>query len=123
MTEKISSLLTEYFQQDRERSSFSFKGEKSCPVVPSQFSWEIHTDPERFSRKFKFESRPRLISFVNYVLSFEDEFHHRGEIRIDDKEVDISVYTHDVNKITELDKEYVRHVDNIYRDVLDFEYK
>lgn len=124
MPKKISGLLTEYFSQDQNRlvRPLRVSGNTQSPIQPSDSSWEIHTDPERFSRRYKFDSRNRMISFLNEVMTFEDEFGHHGEIRIDHTEVDISVYTHDINRITELDKEYIKHVDNIHRDVLDFEY-
>ena len=129
MTRKVSNLLKEYFDYDRPvRSVQSFPamsslGRSSMPISASSFEWQVHKDPERFHRRFKFDSRNRTISFVSEVLSLEDEINHHGEIRIDNTEVDVSVYTHDVNRITELDREYVKHVDNIYRDVLDFEYR
>jgi pterin-4a-carbinolamine dehydratase len=122
MKPKISHLLNEYFEPDKVYKPELNVG-FSCPVTPRSFDWEIHKDPERFSKRFKFDSRQRMISFLNEVLYYEDETGHHGEIRIDHTEVDISVYTHDVNRITELDKEYVRSVDYIHRDVLDFEYR
>ena len=121
MKPKISHLLNEYFEPEKSYRS-SLRVDFSCPVVPTTFDWEVHKDPERFSKRFKFDSRQRMASFLNEVLRYEDEAGHHGEIRIDHTDVDISVYTHDVNRITELDKEYVRSVDYIHRDVLDFEY-
>ena len=120
MSSKISHLLKEYFEMPDNRTPRYF--DVSCPVKPVSFDWEVHSSPERFAKKFKFTSRDRLTSFLNEVLVYEDEVRHHGEIRIKNDEVSISVYTHDVDRITELDKEYVRSVDNIYKDVLDFEY-
>lgn len=122
MTRKISNLLNEYFDSESRRAPKQLVGVVPVPVRPIESGWEIHTNPERFSKRFNFDSRDRMKSFVMEVMDFEDEFRHHGEVRIDFKEVDISVYTHDINRITELDKEYIQNVDNIYRDVLDFEY-
>lgn len=124
MTVKISRLLTEYFdQRDFEKSEIFPSYRREEVIKPKKMTWEIHTNPERFSKRFLFDTRDRMISFVNEVMSYEDEVRHHGEIRVNHTEVDISVYTHDVNRITELDKEYIRSVDNIHRDVLDFEYR
>ena len=68
----------------------------SVPVKPSQCAWEIHTDPERFHRVYKFTSRSRLKDFVSEVLSLEDEINHHGEVKIDHDKVFIDVYTHDI---------------------------
>ncbi len=124
MTQKVSNLLREYFEvSDREFDrALGSLGRKTPVVAVRAFDWEVHRDPERFSKRFKLDSRDRTISFVNEILAFEDEFKHHGEIRISHTEVDVSVYTHDVNRITNLDKEYVAEVDKIYRDVLDFDY-
>ena len=93
------------------------------PIKATACNWEIHSDPERFSRKFKLESRKRAIDFVNEVMQLEDEMNHHGDLKISYDEVSIDVYTHNVNRITELDQEYIRSVDFIYKDVLDFDYR
>ena len=92
------------------------------PIQPYTCSWEIHSSPERFSKTYKFESRDKLIDFLNEVLRFENETRHHGTQKIDFDSVTIEVYTHTVNKITELDQEYVVAMDHIYKDVLDFGY-
>ena len=122
MTKKLSNLLSEYFMHDRSVPKTFYGPVDEDPVRPISGMWEIHSDPERFSKRFKFDTRARMISFVNEVFDHEDKVRHHSEIRIDYTEVDISVYTHDVNRITELDKEFTKEVDKIYRDVLDFEY-
>ena len=45
---------------------------------------------------------------------------HTGTYKIDDLEVTVEVYTHDLDRITELDQEFTKSVDDIYRDVLSF---
>jgi len=126
VSRKISNLLTEYFEPERtlQPAIQQFNSEKisQSPVVPRPCQWQVHSDPERFSRDFSFESRDRLRDFVHEVLLFEEDLNHHGEIRVSGKDVSISVYTHTINRITNLDKEYTRNIDNIYKDVLDFEY-
>lgn len=125
MSQKLASILCDYFENDAKpkRLKESFTLNQHQPIQASNFSWEIHENPERFSKRFKFDTRQRMISFVNEVFEHEDLVRHHCEMRINYTEVDISVYTHDVNKITELDREFVKQVDEIHRDVLDFEYK
>ena len=125
MSQKLSFLLKEYFEPgvSRERHITGLtRVSVDTPISACSSSWSVHSDPERFSKTFKFKSRSRLNDFVSTVLGLEDEMNHHGEIQIKYDEVMISVYTHDVNRITELDQEYSRSVDLIYRDVLDFEY-
>lgn len=123
MSTKLSSLLREYFNSGESHyGPFETLRSFETPVKICPSSWSVHTDPERFAKTYKFRSRSRLVDFVSSILEFEDEMKHHGEIIIKYDEVSISVYTHDVNRITELDQEYTRSVDLIYRDVLDFEY-
>ena len=121
----LSEVLKDYFEDEATTPRSTRLGilrESKLPISANESSWEIHTDPERFSKKFKFKTRQRLMDFVSEVLKLEDQMYHHGNIKISYDEVIIDVYTHNVNKITELDQEYARSVDFIYRDVLDFEY-
>tara|TARA_B100000131_G_C17990107_1_gene562191 strand:+ start:69 stop:440 length:372 start_codon:yes stop_codon:yes gene_type:complete len=120
---KLSDVLSNYFSQIDNESSKEVQmtlSESFVPISPSVCSWQIHQDPERFSRKFTFQSQDSLIDFIVEVLNYEKSALHSGEHKISDKSVIVEVYTHDLNRITELDQEYTRHVDMIYRDVLDF---
>ena len=76
----------------------------------------------KFTRKFKFNDRRRLLDFVSDIVLYEDEVKHHGEIKIASDVVEISVFTHTLERITELDREYIRHVDRIYQDVLHYGY-
>ena len=120
---KVSDLLESYFRESSPKKLISEVHMPAVvPIQPHVCSWEIHSSPERFARAYKFESRDRLIDFLNEVLRFENEMGHHGTQKIDFDSVIIEVYTHTVNKITELDQEYIRAMDHIYKDVLDFGY-
>ena len=123
MSKKISFLLKEYFEPEKRKfQALTQFSKEDFPIRPNQCEWEVFESPERFSKNFKFSSRKRLLDFVSEVLALEDEINHHGEIIINFDEVTIAVYTHTVNRITEIDQEYTRHVDNIHKDVLDFAY-
>jgi pterin-4a-carbinolamine dehydratase len=117
MVYKVKNIMKEYFTNDGPRLS-----NKECPVVPSRDYWEVFESPERLQRKFSFQDRRSLVDFVSLVFSLEDTMGHHGKIDIDHKEVTISVYTKDINSITNIDREYVKHVDQIFRDVQDYKY-
>jgi pterin-4a-carbinolamine dehydratase len=120
---RVSGLLESYFREASPKQPvLEMHLPAEVPIRPYTCSWEVHSDPERFARTYKFESRNRMIDFLNSVLSFEDEMGHHGAQRIDFDSVTIEVYTHTLNKITELDQEYIQSVDHIYGDVLDFAY-
>lgn len=126
----VTHLMREYFDAEAEVSpsksgtqrlfeSFSLE---ALPVVPDKTTWRVVTDPERFIRRFEFDTRERLKDFVSDVMSMEDSLGHHGKMIIDGTSVDIDVYTHTVDCITELDQEYISIVDKIYEDVLHYGY-
>lgn len=120
----VSNLLTEYFQNDvSTKQAIKRNPCQSTPVEVTPIAWEVHTNPERFSKIFVFTTRKRMTDFVNEVLMLEDEMNHHGLVKIVNNEVTVEVYTHTINRITNLDREYTQNIDFIYRDVLDFEYK
>ena len=129
--QEIAKIMKEYF--DAEGSPIRTPVEdhlfspglllvQEVPLKATKAKWEVVDGPERFVRVFSFKERYRLIDFVNEVLKFEDEMKHHGELKISDDKIQIGVYTHTVERITELDREYIRHVDRIYQDVLHYGY-
>jgi len=127
--QKVSDLLSSYFEEEPTKGFLVESGlhgartmPAGMPVKPYTFSWETHQSPERFSKTYTFEDRNRLIDFVRELLVFEDQFRHHGEHKISSNEVTVEVYTHDINRITDMDQEYTKHVDQIHKDVLDFGY-
>ena len=96
-------------------------GDKGVPVIVSnQLAWEIVESPTRFMKSFKFDNFPSLKAFLDELLFFQEETGHHGKITINNLEMVIEVYTHDVNDITELDQEYIRVVDHIHDDINDY---
>ena len=123
----LSHILSDYFDSTKNRNSHlpnsqSLLTENHLPVTATACLWEVHDSPERFSRKFRFESKSRVLDFVKEILTYENSVGHDGVHKIDGLEVTVEVYTHDVNRITNIDQEYTQSVDAIYKDVLDFGY-
>ena len=92
----------------------------SCdvPVQASKISeWEVVSDPNRLMKRYAIPSYQMLIHFVNEILQYQDEVQHHAKIIVDPDEVIIEVYTHDINDITEIDKEFAVMADQIFVDV------
>ena len=127
---RVSHLMREYFDlSTRSKSTQNNFGNLAenlnaqlLPVVPDKTEWRVVTDPERFMRRFEFDSRDRLKDFVSDMLNLEDALGHHGKLSINDLSVDIEVYTHTVDCITELDQEYASAVNKLYQDVLHYGY-
>ena len=86
-------------------------------IISAVTNWEIFENPRRFSKTFSFEHYPQIKAFIDGVMEFQEEFGHHGIIKISGNEINIEVYTHGVNDITELDQEYIRTIEHIYDDI------
>ena len=102
-----------YFSEER---SLLFEA-ADVPVSVSKTEWTVQEQPERLTREFDFNKEDMLQDFVNEVLSFQQEFGHHGKLTIEAKSVTIEIFTHSIEKITGLDKEYAKACDQIYVDV------
>ena len=130
---KVKNLMTEYFNAGSGLSrtiveNVSLPNTRSSTVpgelpvsVKSGYGWKMVDEPvQMLTKQFKFKDRWRLMAFVSDVLEYEDDVEHHGEIIIKYDTVDISVYTHDVDLVTELDLEYAKSVSEIREDVKDY---
>jgi len=126
----LSHLMREYFDSPvnpvNTQNNFGLLTEnlngQQLPVVPDKSEWRVVTDPERFIRRFEFDSRDRLKDFLMDLMNLEDSLGHHGKLSIDNLSVDVEVYTHTVDCITELDQEYTSVVNKLYEDVLHYGY-
>lgn len=91
--------------------------EKSTPiVVPNEKKWELLDGPEALQRLFKFDNTISLIYFLEDVIQLQQEMNHHGRILIDGLQVLIQINTKVMDRVTDLDVEWARKVDEIYND-------
>lgn len=74
-------------------------------------------DGGKLSKKYIFESIDDRNRFINSLLSYEQEKGHHAKVVINNREVTLELITHDVEKITELDKAYAKYADIIRKDI------
>ena len=88
---------------------------KEYPIeAPKSLEWSIRENPNRLSRMFKFEDEAKMNAFVIDVLEHQSETQHHGRITIQNPQVKIEVWTHDINDITEIDLEWAKSLNEIY---------
>lgn len=116
--QRLCEMMSEYF--DGQTNKKGLLSEASGPVVPQVCRWIVHESPERFYREFEFSNYQQVSAFISEILKYQIQANHMGVQKIEGNKVSVEVYTHDINRITELDQEYARQIDLIYRDVLDF---
>lgn len=72
----------------------------------------------KLHKKFLFRDQETKREFVMSLMEYEEDVNHNATITITEDSVDVTVYTKDLDVVTELDKEYASAADNIFKDAL-----
>ena len=80
--------------------------------------WTLLNDPTRLVCTFPFDDPSIMRRFVSEVMDFQEDAQHHGKILIESQVVNVEVWTHDIDDITELDHEYAGELSDIYEDVI-----
>jgi len=123
MSNSIKILMENYFAIDQVNGSPSFGMNRDVPLTVYKNNWVVKKEPERLTRVFNFDLRDRLKDFVSDVLSLEDQISHNGSLTVDHNKVAIEVFTKDLDRVTNLDKEYTALVDQLYDNCQYYEYE
>lgn len=118
---RLSKLHEEFIDMARRPMSFGsvpvLPREKDVPIIATN-KWEIVDSPRRLRKSFEFLGQPMRNDFVKGILSYEDDCGHNAIVTIDENKVTLDIRTKDIDQITELDKEYAKYVDLLYKDVV-----
>jgi pterin-4a-carbinolamine dehydratase len=124
MMKPLTEIMSDYFDDEITVDAISNRVvplQRSLPVIPKKkSSWEKISNPNRMHRTYTFTSKKEYYLFLSAITAHEQDVDHSAKIICSYPDVTIEVYTHDVNDITELDLEYSRDAEEIYRDVKDY---
>ncbi len=105
----------------------SASSEGEVPIQPKKSEWTVVAFPdfgsdisEKLVRMFSFKNSKMVKDFVTHLIFEQEEMGHHARVIIENLDVTVETYTHDVNTVTELDQELADFCDNLYRDVQDF---
>tara|TARA_B100000674_G_scaffold264516_1_gene218358 strand:+ start:755 stop:1156 length:402 start_codon:yes stop_codon:yes gene_type:complete len=89
------------------------------PVSIKQATWEtIETHSKVYIKNtYSFNLNQHLIYFVTTILEHANKINHHPVILIDENIIEVNLYTKDINDITELDLEYSKFIDEIYKEI------
>lgn len=117
---KIYSDLHEQFIEKAHRP-MEFGGlpvkprQPEAPIVPMD-RWR-EADGALY-KTYKFRAPEARDRFIMALLNYEAEVQHNAQIRIDEGEVSLRVQTRTAERVTELDKEYARYADCVFKDLV-----
>ena len=73
--------------------------------------WEI--EGETITRTIEFEEFSEGIDFVNDLAEIAEEAHHHPDIDIRFTRITVTLTTHDIGGVTELDLQLAQRIDNL----------
>lgn len=127
----VPRLLTEmmhgYFEEAESLPAYSNQAlpfsipsikTSEAPIRPiAKSDWEIGRSPRCLKKTFKFSKPSAMAAFLQELFEHEIETGHHGRVVCEFPHVEIEVRTHDLDDVTELDKEYAQVCDQIFEDV------
>ncbi len=114
----VTGLMQDYFTEPRANL---LAESRDLPVEVSKSDWLIMNDPERMTRTYSFGKKSeQLHFFVLELLEYQEKLGHHAKIVVQNGDVSVEVFTHGVERITNLDKEFAREADEIYKDAKGF---
>jgi len=109
--EGMNSLFSNSFQGVRDF--------KPLPVETETSEWQEDSSFDRTAlvRTFTFDSHKHLRFFVIEILKESDKMGHHPNLIIKESNVEVELYTLDINDVSEQDLKLARFIDEIYDDV------
>tara|TARA_B100000085_G_C18476419_1_gene485351 strand:- start:635 stop:1039 length:405 start_codon:yes stop_codon:yes gene_type:complete len=122
---KIGSLMKEYIENNDRRSRQIghsllpevFAVQNELPVETASNEWTVINSPDRLQRVYTFKNLSQRGMFLEELQALEERTGHYAKIIVEGLQVTIEVWTHDLERVTELDKEYATSCDDFYKDV------
>jgi pterin-4a-carbinolamine dehydratase len=115
----VSHLMESYFKESPGfDKNLVGNIKESVPIkVPNEKSWDLLEEPEVLQRLFSFEKALNMVYFLEDVIQLQEQMSHHGKMLIDELQVLIQINTKVMNRVTDLDVEWTKKVDEIYKDV------
>lgn len=116
---KLTQLHEEFLDAARRPMSFD-----RLPVLPKGVDVPVIATNawikknNSLSKKFEFMSKDMRNKFVLELFEHEEDVGHHAKIHVSEDDVTVFLQTKDIEQITELDKEYAKYADLVYKDVV-----
>jgi len=103
----------------RHLGGFPYSEEASLPIEPEKSSWEqLQIDDKLcLQKKYELDSSKFLIYFLNEIVNLSEEYFHHPDILIQHTQVTVTLYTKDLNDVTDRDVDMSKKIDEIIEDI------
>ena len=92
--------------------------DSNAPIEASKSVWVHNKDPQVLSRLFEFESFEGLKYFLDGLLDYQEHIQHHATLTIENLSIYVEAFTHDINRVTELDLNLAKFCDEICDDLI-----
>jgi len=105
-------------QKEQLRES-SYLPRRELPIKPEKKSeWYKKENPNRLCREYKLKD-DSYNNFVSDLLDLQTDLQHHARITLDYPLIKIELWTHDLMDITEIDKDWAKKAEQIFRGYAD----
>ena len=91
--------------------------ENDLAILPVE-KWAKVDSPQRLRKKFRFRSQELRNEFVKEIFDHEIEKKHNATLTVDEDFVVVELRTKDIDQITEVDKEFAKFLDELFKDIV-----
>lgn len=116
---KLTQLHEEFIEKAHRPMSFGGlpirAREPEVPVVPMD-RWREADGA--LHKTYRFREMDHRDAFVVALLGYERDTQHNAQIHIDESNVSLRIQTKTAERVTELDKEYARFADVVFKDLV-----
>lgn len=93
------------------------KRQADVPVVPVE-KWRHVGSKGALSKTYRFLRSEQKFEFVKQIMEHETETKHQVTLLIEGEKVSLGLITHGVDQVTEIDREFAKHADDVFRDIV-----
>jgi pterin-4a-carbinolamine dehydratase len=117
---QLSQLHEEFIDQANRPMNFGspITAKKPTPVIVPVEKWLTVGDPKRLVKRFEFRRPEDRNRFIVELMEYEDATQHYAQLTLEEGAVTIKLLTKDVDVVTEVDREYARFADSLFKDVV-----
>lgn len=119
MIRKLADLHETFINKAREpmiKGALPVHAKEAFLPIVAVNSWK--KSQEYYVKKFEFRIQKHRNDFIKNLLEYEDEVGHNAKMVINEGVVVLMLQTKDIERVTEIDKEYAKFADAVYKDVI-----
>lgn len=108
----LSDLIGDY-----EPSDILTGDTRELPIRPKSLEgWTFREEPNRYTRLVKLTDETKFNSFIMDILELQSETGHHARMTVQFPQVKLEIWTHTLNDVTEVDRDWCQKVNDILGD-------